>query len=567
MSVLAPDAPQAPSTRAVDALLAQVRRRLRVAWLVATGSYLAPIVAGIALVLMILARLRPWRWPEPAALGIVVAAALALILRAATIRLSDSAVARAADRGLDSDDVLATALEFRTGSGPLVDETQRRAETLAEGRTAADAVTYQLDGTRVAIAVALFAAAIGAAVAANPQDRIRADAAEARSILAEEADALTAAATEIGEQPSLPGEQPTTGEDLLALAEQLRAMDDLEDGAELLEQASARLAERVGENLLAQRAAAVGLDRSLANQPLTDAGAGSAADQLEAAADQLDELDDDDLADLAKRLDSLADTQVTGNPAAADALREAAAAVSAGNQVAAAGALDAAAGAQRSSGEAIEAQEDARQAARAATDTGQRLRDRATTQGQDQPAGEPGTDAEGGADGGEGGDGGDGGEGEAGEGQTGEGQTGEGQGSSGQGGSGSAGGGGGTGGAAPDGQLGGTSSGSGPVSGDGNGSNGDASQNANRESAQEGNDPNRAGATEQVVVSPGTGADVDGETVGEVDGPTAVGAALVPLDVAVRSYEARAARTLDQTPIPPSQRALVQSYFDHLAEG
>jgi hypothetical protein len=52
------------------ALLAAVRRRLRLAWGVATAELVAPVVAGVALMLVVVGRFRPWSWPEPAALAV-----------------------------------------------------------------------------------------------------------------------------------------------------------------------------------------------------------------------------------------------------------------------------------------------------------------------------------------------------------------------------------------------------------------------------------------------------------------------------------------------------------------
>ena len=53
---------------AVHDLLAAVRRRLRLTWTAATLQWVAPAVALVALGLVLVGRVRPWAWPEPAAL-------------------------------------------------------------------------------------------------------------------------------------------------------------------------------------------------------------------------------------------------------------------------------------------------------------------------------------------------------------------------------------------------------------------------------------------------------------------------------------------------------------------
>ena len=73
--------------RALRPLLLSVRRRLRVAWAVATAQLLAPVVAAIALLLVLLGRLTDLPWAEPAALWLAVGAALAVALYALVVAL------------------------------------------------------------------------------------------------------------------------------------------------------------------------------------------------------------------------------------------------------------------------------------------------------------------------------------------------------------------------------------------------------------------------------------------------------------------------------------------------
>jgi len=55
--------------------------------------------------------------------------------------------------------------------------------------------------------------------------------------------------------------------------------------------------------------------------------------------------------------------------------------------------------------------------------------------------------------------------------------------------------------------------------------------------------------------------------VGKGDGLTLQNAAQVPLGDVLPRYSAEATAALDRLDIPPTQRALVQSYFAALAEG
>ena len=57
------------------------------------------------------------------------------------------------------------------------------------------------------------------------------------------------------------------------------------------------------------------------------------------------------------------------------------------------------------------------------------------------------------------------------------------------------------------------------------------------------------------------------QQAGKVDGPSQRNTAQVPLADVLPRYTAEATRALGQLNIPPSQRALVQSYFSSLAEG
>nr|MDQ3294071.1 hypothetical protein [Actinomycetota bacterium] len=62
----------------VASLLRTVGRRLKLAWGVATGQLLLPLVGAVALALVAVGFLRPWGWPERTALVLGVGALVAL---------------------------------------------------------------------------------------------------------------------------------------------------------------------------------------------------------------------------------------------------------------------------------------------------------------------------------------------------------------------------------------------------------------------------------------------------------------------------------------------------------
>src|SRR5688500_12873791 len=93
-------------------LLLAVRRRLRLAWALATGQLFAPLLAVLLVLLVVVARLRPWTWPEPVALVLGAIALPALVAAALLLRVSPVVAARAADRGLETGDAFSTALEL-----------------------------------------------------------------------------------------------------------------------------------------------------------------------------------------------------------------------------------------------------------------------------------------------------------------------------------------------------------------------------------------------------------------------------------------------------------------------
>ena len=185
--------------RALRPLLLSVRRRLRVAWAVATAQLLAPVVAAIALLLVLLGRLTDLPWAEPAALWLAVGAALAVALYALLRPVGDPVVARAADRGLRTGDAFATSLELDGAAGDSVDDEFRRrvherAGRLAEHADPAAAVRYRWYRRPTAATAVLAPAALLLALVANPQDAARAQRAQDRERIEATADVLRAEA-------------------------------------------------------------------------------------------------------------------------------------------------------------------------------------------------------------------------------------------------------------------------------------------------------------------------------------------------------------------------------------
>src|SRR5439155_25808616 len=128
----------------------------------------------------------------------------------------------------------------------------------------------------------------------------------------------------------------------------------LSKGTKAADASARRLGEKLDPNLVAEKAAVRGLDRSLAANPLPGAQQqASASDQLKAAASALGSLSAAQRAALASRLAALAATQATGNGAAQQALSQAWQALPRGGLAARAAGLQQAADAQRNAGAGV----------------------------------------------------------------------------------------------------------------------------------------------------------------------------------------------------------------------
>ncbi len=521
-------------------------RRLRLVWAWAFAGWVAPVVVGVALVLVLAGWLIPWGWFEPAALVIVGGTMLAVLAVAALRPLTTLRAARAADRGLSTDDAFGAAVEFSDLDNDFGRGIKSRATELAKSSSPkAAAPLPQLRG-RWAIAAAIGAAALIMGLVTNPQDEVRAERARANEVAEELAKELIEEAEELDD----PAEAELAAK-LADLAEQLGSAQTFEEIDELLAEAEEDLGER-SPNFAAERAAAEGLERELDNEPLAGERTGdTAAEQLAAAAAAIPELDQQELEDLAERLDDLAESLEAGDPATAEQLREAAEQIREGNLAAAQAALGEAAQAQQANADGVAGQLAAGEARQQLRD----LRDRAQAAGQGQGEGEGQGEGQGEGEGeGEGqgqGQGEGAGNGEGG----GEGQGG-GEGSGGQGG-----------GDGAQGNVGGAAGGSGAGQG-GVGTPGGTDQPDVDGNNRGGTivDPNALEAGDPLSLGGSLTGDQPGEVIDEVDGPTRGGTSQVPVSGVVGEYTNRATDAVERGQLPPSQQQLVGSYFDQLSQ-
>src|SRR5690606_36440130 len=105
--------------------------------------------------LVALGWVRPWAWTETAALGLAISAFVALGAATATVRVPETVAARAADRGLGTGDVIATALEVDPAAEPFGPAVHERAGQVVRGREPGDAVPISPRWRRWLAALAL----------------------------------------------------------------------------------------------------------------------------------------------------------------------------------------------------------------------------------------------------------------------------------------------------------------------------------------------------------------------------------------------------------------------------
>ena len=216
---------------ALRGVFGRARRRLRAVWLTATTSELGPWVAGAAALVALIGWVRPWSWPETVALGVLAAGFVVAIVGAVVLRLPDPVVARALDRGLDTDDAFVTALQFAPTDafGPRV---HARAESFA-GADVGTAMPLPWKPKAWALLAALVTIVVLLVVLRNPQDEVRERLAADQARIAEVADDFEERAAELDGLGS--EEADALAEELRALAESLREADDVDAAVEALE--------------------------------------------------------------------------------------------------------------------------------------------------------------------------------------------------------------------------------------------------------------------------------------------------------------------------------------------
>ncbi len=502
----------------VLSLLYSVRRRLRVAWLVAALQWLAPGIAVATLVVVLVGRVRPWVWPERVALGFPLAALVVMAIAATIIRIPLHAAALVADRGFDTRDTFSTALDVDNGA--FTDRIHARACALAANRRGRDALALRLLVRRLAFAALVAAAAIGLALVDNPQDRVRVQQSSDAAAVQAAADNLRAEAAALAERATNAAERAVADE-LTSAANELDRTTELTKAEEILRRTEANFAQQVPHDVLAAKAATKGLARSLAGEPLAGGTASGTAQQFTDAAASLQEATPAQQQDLAERLSELAESQRVGDPATAQALAGAAAALKAGDTRTASSQLRAAAAAANATAAKVAAAQAARTGGAAAANAAGKL------PGSGKGAG-AGTGAGTGAGAGTGtglGSGNPSGNVSGG---------GSGGGQPGQGGAGTSGG----------------TSGQGPSSG---------------EIPQLGDVNLPVGSDGEQINAGGTPTGEPGEIVGKGDGPTQGGSVRTPVSNVLPTYTAQALDALNRGAVAPTDRTLVTNYFDELA--
>ena len=364
-------------------LLRRGRRRIRFVWVTATSTQFGPYVAGLAVLLAAAGWLRPWFWPEPAAIAALGVGAAILFVTALVMRLPDPVVARSLDKGLKTSDALIGALEVPAG-GPFAESVRLRANGFA-GQNLKAAMPVQLRWKPWLTSAALLVLLAGLIVVGNPQDSRRDELLAEQVAIDDAADEIEKLADELNELPKDQVDQATIDK-LNALAEEIRKTDDVDDAAEALEEAQEELLRELGSDELSERAASDGLEQTLEQNPVAEGQ--TAAEQLEAAAKSVDELSEQEKQDLADRLDDLADTQQDGDPQTSEALAEAAEALRSGDDPAAAEALEEAGEAAAETATSVSKGKTSEQAAGAVGDQARQLRP------EDSPASEAPNDAD-----------------------------------------------------------------------------------------------------------------------------------------------------------------------------
>ena len=532
-------APDGPAR--VHGWLIPVRRRVRLR--VALRWSCAGMVGWGAgsLGFMLLARIRPLGWEEPAILFTLPVVVVAAFLAGAVQRLPLDLVARAADRDLKAADRLGTAVGF--------DETRRIGLEHAQAADAARfagahnprlAAPLRLPSRRLLMGALLGASVALLMVIENPMDAVLGRRAAERELLEQAAEDVERGARDVEEANISEEEKRELVRELERLARELQQDESIEQGLQDVLDAQRRLTALQQGDHIAAKTLSRSFERSVQGNPLAPGLSGSASEQLSQLAGQMDALSGKQRDAAADRLNRFSDSMQGVDDPLSSAMQDAAAALAAAGDPAA---LGRAASALSASAANIAAQESVAASAAQLGTLGEQLAAAQAALAQAQARGEtPGL-----------GDMGLGNQG-LGEGQG----AGQGQGAGGN-----------------QGQQGTTAGGGGAQ-----GTNADSARGATGGAAQpDGPGSNRSSDSgDAPVFDPVFGQDiadrlrVSGVDQGgrKTDLGTQIGSGrksevLIPYSSVYSAWSSRAARTVDTLTIPASLRAFVRSYFDSLA--
>ncbi len=508
----------------------RIRFRIRLAWLASTAQRLAPYLGLLIVALFAVGWVFGWDGAIQWSLAALAGFAVALLTRAATLRISEWDTARAAERGLGARDTLTTALEFDDVSNDVHRAIQDKADRIAASSDPAAAIPLraQPDRLRQLGLAAALALVIGLLPPFADTPALSSDLEAALEAEAEEVEriAQAIASSNVGNSEEIVAE-------LERLAEELRLAESLEQALRSLEDTNIRLDAKIDPNFLTQKAAVQGLARDLALRPLVEGSSLDAASQFNELAESLAALSDPELRALEDRLNDLAQSQAAGNPALSSQLSQAAASLAAGDLAGAQQALTQAAAGQNSGVSQARGQQAITETQRALD----AIRSRLGASGSLNPGG-AGT-------------------------QGGTGQPGDQPGGGGQGGQGDVGQGG------PAGEISGVAPGQGGAAGQGGqGSVGadDGTDHGTSVQLSTVYDPADLGSVSDLLQVHIGGGAAQGEVVGTGEAPTQQGESIVPYASVLPQYLNYAADALATLRLPPSMRSIVQTYFDRLAE-
>jgi hypothetical protein len=517
----------------LDRFLRRARRRIvgqeALIWL-ARGLAL---FAVLALAVEVLGR----RYPvDPAWPLLVACAALAAVMSVGGwMRAWPSLprVARRADAALGGRERLATALEFATAAGALVELQRADALRLAATSDAAAVAPARLPWRPLAVALVAGVAAIALALLPNPalvHLRQQRAAAAAQEQAAEKIEAISKQiATSNSNDP--PGKKEALTKELQKAADSVRKAPDPATAVASLSQAQDAIRSLTDPNLAAKQAAESAAGKQLAGQATT-AKAGSAlaaqnsqqaSTELKNLASSLPSMNAADRAATAQALASAAQA-AQGDPQLQQSLQKASDALKNGDVQAAQQALQEAAQQVQQTGQEDDFQGDAAQAVNGLQETKGPLAQAAQSQsGQGQSQGQSQGQGQ-----------------NPGEGNQ-PGQSGQGQG-----------------------QGQGNQPGQGLQPGQGNGANGQPGGAGNNNGGTQGGQKPGGNPGEKVYVS---GQTSSGSTNGQNGDPgSGTDTGLVPYSEYLAEYQAQALNQVDRQLIPQQERDLVSNYFEALSK-